>query len=94
MDRVQIPFDPQSFSAQWEPSRPSPAWVVDSDGMVYLRCACSNIIGSPTKHSIDEDGTVNASIWDREGCGWHVYGRLVDWTGGSQPAGSTKVLPR
>ena len=35
-----------------------------------------------TLHTIAEDGTVNPSIvCPQEKC-WHVYGTLVDWTGG------------
>lgn len=92
--RAQIPRELPPFKLE----NPGPSWLTQSDGTVLIRCACGVLLGSPTPHSIDADGTVNASLicnqrsMGREPCGWHVFGRLLDWPGVSMPAGSHKRL--
>jgi hypothetical protein len=91
-DRVQMPFDPKMFPPPHDGTGPGPAWTTDSDGMVYLRCGqCRRIMGSPLNHSIDPDGTVNASIVCVE-CGWHVFGRLLSWPGLRMEPKQAKIL--
>lgn len=101
-DRVHIPFAPHAFTPDDQP--PGPSWCVDSEGSVLLRCACGRLLGQPGNHSIDADGTINASVlhsfpighhdgWGNKDCAWHVFGRLLDWTDGAQPAGQEKRAP-
>lgn len=76
-----------------------PGWTLLHDGTVQLVCACGVLMGSPTAHSIDADGTINASIicdrpsCGRAPCGWHVFARLIDWPGIFLGSGVAKVLP-
>lgn len=95
-DRVPMPFDP--VLKQLDSGEPGDhqAWHVDEHGLVYLRCKCGLIMGSPKLHLIDADGTVNASIVcdDRHGCGWHVFCRLLDWIDGALPAGAAKIAEK
>lgn len=86
-----------AWTAPWE--KPcGPGWTLLHDGTVQLVCACGVLLGSPTNHSIDADGTINASIvcdrpsCGRAPCGWHVFARLLDWPGAAMPAGSSKIL--
>jgi len=102
-DRVEIPFrawDEFHWLADDGKIKPGPAWTFDPDGLVYVVCKCGVILGSPKNHSIDADGTVNASIIDNQesmgagNCGWHVFGRLLDWKYGAMPAGAAKVVAK
>ena len=94
IERVQIPFDP-SFKVDPDAPTVRPAWLVDEAGLVYVRCACGWIIGSPRLHSIDEDGSVNASLMHGErGCPWHVWGRFENWTHGALAAGAPKFVKK
>lgn len=94
-NRVPIPREFEPFKLE----REGPSWLLQSDGIVLLRCACGVLLGSPTPHTIAADGTVNASIvcnqpsCGRQPCGWHVFGRLLDWPGLELAAGAAKVLP-
>ncbi len=95
LDRLQIPFTEHVARLDADPC---PAWGF-YDGQVMLRCGqCRKPAGRLTNHSIDEDGTVNASIlcgnsvWDKERgrheCGWHMWGVLEAWTHGVKEAGA------
>lgn len=81
-DVVQIPRVPvrRSFVD------PKPAWGRDSGGTLFLRCACGLCMGLDD-HTVAADGTVSPSLHHPDdahgGCGWHVFGRLLDWDGGS-----------
>lgn len=94
-NRVPIPRERGPFALHTA----GPSWLLQSDGTVLLRCACGVLLGSPTRHSIAPTGEVNASIvcdrpsCGRQPCGWHVYGRLMDWPGLALAAGEAKVLP-
>lgn len=91
-ERVLLPFDPKMFPND-DGTGPAPAWTMDADRLVYLRCGgCKRICGSPKLHSIDVDGTVNNSVVCTE-CGWHVWVRLLDWTGGRMEPNQAKILP-
>ncbi len=91
-----IPIPHEALPFEFE--REGPSWFTCSNGLLLLRCACGVILGSPTRHSIEADGTVNASIvcsyvsGGRQPCGWHVFGRLLDWTGGAMAAGAEKFV--
>jgi hypothetical protein len=97
MDRIRIPFTEHVAKIDQEPC---PAWGL-YDGQVMLRCGqCRKPAGSLINHSIDADGTVNASIlcgnsvYDERGrheCGWHVWGILDGWTRGVKPAGEARI---
>lgn len=105
MSHELIPYDPIAFREpgyDLDLQRPAPAWVVDADGRVMLRCRCGLLIGSPTNHSIDADGTVNASVLHTpepeqdhrlqgRTCDWHTFVRLGDWTDGAQARGAPKI---
>jgi hypothetical protein len=94
-NRVLFPRDTTPFEMEGT----GPSWLVTTDGMVLLRCACGVLLGNPTLHSIDADGTVNASIvcaktsMGRPPCGFHVFGKLGDWTYGPMKANTPKFIP-
>src|SRR4051812_12066115 len=59
-----------------------------------IRCNCGELIALHHDHHIHPDGRVTASFYDLrqlvahekpEGCGWHVYLTLEDWTGEDLP---------
>lgn len=90
-----IPFE-QGFEIE---GPRGPSWLIDADGLVYIRCACGFIIGSPKLHEILEDGTVNASVKHAEddrraACTWHTFVRLACWVDGKLEHGSNKLAPR
>lgn len=58
--------------------QPSPAWWLDEDGFVLMRCACGELAGL-NNHAIEANGDVNPSIFHDWGCGWHVFGTLLGW---------------
>lgn len=92
-DRELIPFGGELRILPEGPG-PKPSWVIDSDGLVYLRCPHGYICGSPFNHTIDADGTVNASIVGRHSkteCNWHVFGRLLEWIDGPIAPGKAKI---
>ena len=70
-----------------EPSALDPseelAWFPVTGGMPLYRCGgCGELLCLHPDHSIADDGTVTASMYhnpDKGGCGWHVFGRLLDW---------------
>jgi len=83
-------------------NRPNePAWfsTVDSDGKPLkpiIRCNCGKFMGIRLHH-VHADGTVTASFFhtkgavrgsDPEGCEWHVFLKLKDWTGQEFPPGA------
>lgn len=64
---------------------PMPAWGRDAGGHLWLRCKCGLPMGLDD-HTVAADGTVSPSLWhqdDGHGCGWHVWGRLLDWDAGN-----------
>jgi hypothetical protein len=96
MDRViEIP--------KWDGSEEmQPAWADTFDAAhnrvrPHIRCNCGKVtnIGN---HHIHADGTITASYYhyyqDRppkmQGCGWHVFLRMVGWTGGELLPGQDK----
>ena len=88
-----MPYDSKMFPND-DGTGPGPAWTTDADGMIYLRCGqCFKIMGSPLNHSIDADGTINASLVCVD-CGWHVFGRLLNWTQGRMEPKQAKIVAR
>jgi len=73
MNRINIPRDDQRKSNV----APSPAWVIDNLGDVWIRCQCGELLA--LDHDIDADGNVNPSLYHEPGCGWHVFGTLEGW---------------
>ncbi len=73
-----------------------PGWFprIDRDGNTakpLIRCNCGSVSGIGLHH-VHADGTVTASFFhsegtnaaigeDPDGCGWHVWLKLADWTG-------------
>jgi hypothetical protein len=58
-----------------------------------IRCNCGHVSGIGLHH-VHADGTVTASFYhkkgntypeDPEGCEWHVFLKLADWTGEDIP---------
>lgn len=77
MDRVRIPFDPEL--------RPG-TWFLSAGHPVH-RCPECNKASAMVNHSVDADGTVNASIACFSPCGYHVWGTLESWTHGRKEPG-------
>jgi hypothetical protein len=75
-----------------------PGWfsVTDGDGKVLkplIRCNCGSVSGIGLHH-VHTDGSITASFFhkkgtvypeDPDGCGWHVYLKLENWTGQDIP---------
>ena len=79
-DRVKIPKTDIELGGK---KYPSPAWWLDEDGFLLMRCNCGDMAGLGN-HTVEPNGDVNPSIWHDEkegGCGWHVWGCLEDWKG-------------
>ncbi len=57
---------------QWAPT-------VGDAPVVWVSCGGCGAKATLEDHSIAPDGTVNPSLVCPEGCGWHVFGRLVGW---------------
>ena len=83
----------------WEnyPVVGKPGWYrVTQDGKTLkplIRCNCGCVSGIGLHH-VHADGTVTASFYhkkgtvypeDPNGCEWHVFLRLADWTGEDIP---------
>lgn len=49
-----------------------------------IRCNCGEIMGIGDHH-VHPDGRVTASFYDRDGCGWHVFLKLLDYALGDFP---------
>ena len=95
---VEIPeAEPYNDATYWQPNHP--AWIqpVDSDGKKLkpvIRCNCGQWSGIGLHH-VHADGTVTASFFhatktqhpqgDSSGCGWHVFLKLLGYTGGDFP---------
>lgn len=66
-------------------------WDPEGDGrwQVVTTCGqCGAVAGCLVKHSIEENGEVNASyVCSATGCGWHVFVRLDGWDLGRKDAG-------
>jgi hypothetical protein len=61
---------------------PKPAWGIEPNGIVFIRCACGVCASISDTHEIDTQGNVTPSVWHDEesgGCGWHVMAVLVGW---------------
>lgn len=59
---------------------PMPAWGKDKQGKLFIRCECGKCMGLDN-HTVSDDGTVNPSLHhDEPDCGWHVWGKLLDWS--------------
>lgn len=74
-----------------------PGWIMStSSGKTIkplIRCNCGHISGIALHH-VHPNGTVTASFYhkrgnaypeDPEGCEWHVWLQLADWTGEDCP---------
>lgn len=60
-------------------AEPFPAWGVDPNGELFVRCKCGMCVHVP-KHTVDKHGEVRPSLWhDSHGCGWHIFAKLLDW---------------
>lgn len=93
---ILIPELKDLSGAEWT-RKSSPAWIqpVDSEGRKLkpiIRCNCGNWCGIGL-HSVHEDGTITASFYHSqgtnyaigespEGCGWHEFLKLADYSGG------------
>ena len=56
-------------------------WVKMADGTPTISCGGCGERGSLADHTIATDGTVSPSLVCPADCGWHVFGRLLDWPG-------------
>jgi len=75
-DIVQIP---RAFQRKRN-VEPMPAWGRTDAGDLWLRCRCGLPMGLD-HHRVAADGTVSPSLHhDEPQCGWHVFGRLLDWS--------------
>jgi hypothetical protein len=97
---VCFDFDPLFKVAKREGAI-APAWLIDEDGLVYVRCACGEILGSPLNHTIEADGMMSASVAHSQSvgaskttCRFHVFGYLDGWVDGVQGPGSAKVATK
>jgi hypothetical protein len=96
---VEIPRLPGGESVYKDyPVVGKPGWwrVTDTDGNTLkplIRCNCGHVSGIGLHH-VHVDGSVTASFYhkkgnvypeDPEGCEWHVYLKLIDWTGEDIP---------
>lgn len=99
IERVPLPFQAPPFEIE----RPGPAWLLDADGEVLLRCACGYLLGSPTAHTIAADGAMDHSVMHEPGtgwteeqrrCSWHVFVRLEGWVDGPLGRGALKYAHR
>ena len=65
-----------------------PGWMpVLSNGKrakPVIRCNCGELMGIGDHH-VYADGRVTASFYDRDGCGWHVFLKLLDYDQGEFP---------
>jgi DNA-directed RNA polymerase subunit RPC12/RpoP len=58
----------------------APAYFKFDDGMVIYTCGgCGRWTHFAEGKTVDAEGNVTPSILCRS-CGWHVFGRLLDWT--------------
>ena len=73
-ERVIVPFVENILDTE---GTQSPAWGMDN-GQLILRCACGSLSGIGS-HTIALNGEVSPSIWDRDGCDWHVWATLEGW---------------
>lgn len=76
---VAIPFVDRRRSFE----DPKPAWGRDAaTRQVWVRCGvCGRCMDLDPGHTVAGDGTVAPSLFhDGDGCGWHVFGRLLEWT--------------
>lgn len=91
--RVHIPKEEGVFKIKAQ----GPSWLVYKE-LIYIRCKCGIILGSPTNHVIQANGKIDASIvcsHESSGqapCGWHVFGILDGWTYGFKDVGVTKSV--
>src|SRR6267154_219647 len=90
---------PKLETTDYETTR-SPGWVSvqSSEGKSLkpvIRCNCGKYVGIGLHH-VHPDGTVTASFYHSkgtnyaigespEGCGWHVFIKLKDWSGEDFP---------
>ncbi len=82
MEAIEIP---RGQSSAFD-SPPDLAWFPVTGGMPLYRCGgCGELLALHRDHRIAADGTVTASMFhnpEKGGCGWHVFGRLMDWDEG------------
>jgi hypothetical protein len=57
-----------------------------------IQCNCGQLMGIGDHH-VHADGRVTASFYDRDGCGWHVFLKLLDYDQGEFPP-TAKPLPQ
>lgn len=82
MERIYIPHS-DDFAAG--------TWTLESGCPVH-RCPKCKRAGRMLNHSIDADGTVNASIACWAPCDYHIWGILDGWTHGVKEAGKLIVV--
>lgn len=81
MDRVHIPRSD-------DPAVPRGTWKLAAyEGQPIHRCPKCGKSGFMINHSVEADGTVNASIACFPPCDYHVWGILDGWTHGKKEAG-------
>lgn len=100
---VTIPRLPDG-SGVWDdfPVVGKPGWFACTEGgkpaKPLIRCNCGHVSGIRSFH-VHADGTVTASYYhkkgtvypeDPDGCGWHVFLTLADWTGEDIPPDSKR----
>ena len=95
---VTIPRLPDE-SGIWDdfPVVGKPGWFACTSGgnvvKPLIRCNCGSVSGIGLHH-VHPDGTVTASFYhkrgtiypeDKDGCEWHVFLKLADWSGEDIP---------
>lgn len=89
--RGSIEEGPTSY---WAARSPTPCWmIIEIDGRTakpIIKCNCGELVSLASGHHVYADGHVTNSFYHREpeGCGWHVYLILDDWTGEDLPPGT------
>jgi len=61
------------------------------DGQPAFRCPKCKVMGLMVNHSVEPDGTVNASIACFPPCDYHEFGILDNWTYGKKEHGKPIV---
>lgn len=80
-ERVHIPKGEGPFPTAGE-------WVFETDSrQPWHRCPKCKRGSLMTNHSVDPDGTVNASIACFPPCDYHIWGILDGWAYGKKEAG-------
>lgn len=78
MDRVHLTHDDNLAPGTWH---------MGAEGHPASRCPKCKIASAMVNHSVDADGTVNASMACFPPCDYHVWGILDGWSYGAKAAG-------